>query len=92
MQGGIEVTNQRLNPYGREYHTYLRERENVKRERPRTDYLVKVQKDVVQDMRTMLVDWLITVTSECELMPSTLYHCVDLVDRSLSRFPVHKDE
>jgi cyclin A len=43
-------------------------------------------------MRAILVDWLVTVACEYELMPSTLYQCIDLIDRSLSCFLVPKDE
>lgn len=40
-------------------------------------------------MRAILVDWLVEVCAVYKLMPSTLYQCVDLVDRSLSRFTVN---
>ena len=57
------------------------------------DYLARVQCGALtQDMRALLVDWLVTVCEECELMPSTLYHCVELVDRALSKKNVAKEQ
>lgn len=78
--------------YSKEYHTYLKEREACARDAPRADYLQGMQGGrLTQDMRALLVDWLVTVAGECELMPSTLYHTVALVDRALSAFACPKD-
>lgn len=86
-------TPQRLETYSRDYFTYLREREREQQDRPSPEYLARVQgSTLTQDMRALLVDWLVTVTVECELMPSTLYHCVELVDRALSKLRVPKEQ
>ena len=80
----------RVYPYVREYHAYLREREC--KNQPRPDYMDKVQTEVNQEHRATLIDWLFTFVREYDLMPSTLYQCIDLIDRSLSKFVVRKDE
>lgn len=80
----------RVQGYTREYHTYLRGREVD--EQPRHDYLDRVQRGVTRQMRTILVGWLYEVALEYDLMPSTLYMCISLVDRGLSRLPFHKDQ
>lgn len=75
-----DVTDFRV--YAKQYYQNLRERESLNQ--PRPDCLEAVQKDIKPKMRRVLVDWLIGVADEYKLMPSTLYLCVDLVDRSLS--------
>jgi len=42
---------------------------------------------LTQSMRGILIDWLIELTLEYNLSPTTLYHAVSLVDRSLSHLP-----
>ncbi|KAL8143895.1 hypothetical protein V2J09_016927 [Rumex salicifolius] len=52
--------------------------------RPSVDYMDKVQRDVTQSMRRILIDWLVEVTEEYKLVPDTLYLTVNLIDRFLS--------
>ncbi|TFJ84817.1 hypothetical protein NSK_003849 [Nannochloropsis salina CCMP1776] len=86
-------TPQRLASYSRDYFAYLREREREQQDRPLPDYMSRIQGGALtQDMRALLVDWLVTVCEECELMPSTLYHCVELIDRALSKLQVPKEQ
>ena len=49
-----------------------------------------VQNDINPGMRAVLVDWLVEVTEEYRLVPETLYHAVQLVDRCLSLFSIHR--
>jgi cyclin A len=46
------------------------------------------QKDVNQNMRSVLVDWLVDVSEEYHLVPETLYISVNFVDRFLSKINV----
>ena len=50
---------------------------------PRVGYMHK-QPDITPSMRSVLVDWLVEVSDEFSLQPSTLYLAVSLVDRFLS--------
>jgi cyclin A len=84
-----ELPESRVQGYMREYHTYLRHREA--QGQPTHDYLDRVQSGVTRHMRTILVSWLYEVAHEYDLMPSTLYMTVNLLDRALSALPFHKD-
>ncbi|XP_010541626.1 PREDICTED: cyclin-A2-2 [Tarenaya hassleriana] len=53
-------------------------------QRPSTNYMEKVQRDINPSMRGILVDWLVEVTEEYKLVPDTLYLTVNLIDRFLS--------
>ncbi|XP_010497255.1 PREDICTED: cyclin-A2-3 isoform X2 [Camelina sativa] len=48
--------------------------------RPVPDFMERVQKDVTQSMRGILVDWLVEVSEEYTLVPDTLYLTVYLID------------
>jgi len=48
------------------------------------DYVQKVQNDVDDNMRGVVVDWLVEVAEEYELVSDTLYFCVAYIDRFLS--------
>ncbi|KAL6533879.1 hypothetical protein OROHE_013712 [Orobanche hederae] len=52
--------------------------------RPSADYMEKLQRDVTQGMRGILIDWLVEVSEEYRLVPDTLYLTVNLIDRYLS--------
>ena len=43
-------------------------------------------------MRTILVDWLVEVAEEYRLHHETLFLCVDLIDKSLSKFDVPRSQ
>ncbi|KAK9698060.1 hypothetical protein RND81_08G079800 [Saponaria officinalis] len=55
-------------------------------QRPSSDYMENMQRDVTSGMRGILVDWLIEVrvSEEYKLVPDTLYLTVNLLDRYLS--------
>ncbi|CAA0810615.1 Unknown protein [Striga hermonthica] len=52
--------------------------------RPLADYMEKLQRDITEGMRAILIDWLVEVSEEYGLMPDTLYLTVNLIDRFLS--------
>lgn len=52
--------------------------------RPLTNYVEKVQTDISENMREILVDWLVEVAEEYRLVSDTLYLAVAYVDRFLS--------
>ena len=49
------------------------------------------QNEITQDMRAVLVDWLVEVQESFELNHETLYSAVRLVDLYLSRATVNKE-
>lgn len=64
--------------YAPEIHYNLRVSE-LKR-RPLPDFMERIQKDVTQSMRGILVDWLVEVSEEYTLASDTLYLTVYLID------------
>ncbi|CAF2083344.1 BnaA06g10270D [Brassica napus] len=48
--------------------------------RPVPDFMERIQKDVTQSMRGILVDWLVEVSEEYTLVPDSLYLTVYLID------------
>ncbi|KAL6578528.1 hypothetical protein OROMI_008744 [Orobanche minor] len=58
--------------------------------RPLVDYMEKVQRDINQDMRAILIDWLVEVSDEYKMVPDTLYLTVNLIDRFLSENYIEK--
>ncbi|GAA0151064.1 kinase activator [Lithospermum erythrorhizon] len=60
--------------------------------RPLADYMEKMQKDITQTMRGILIDWLVEVAEEYRLVPDTLYLTVNLIDRFLSNNYVEKQK
>ncbi|XP_972623.2 G2/mitotic-specific cyclin-A [Tribolium castaneum] len=64
---------------------YLKEHEL--RHRPKPGYIVK-QPDVTENMRAVLIDWLVEVTEEYGMQTETLYLAVNFIDRFLSYMSV----
>ena len=50
--------------------------------------MIKVQNDINEKMRGILIDWLIDVHLKFKLVPETLYLTVNLIDRYLSQEPI----
>ncbi|XP_010532139.1 PREDICTED: cyclin-A2-4-like isoform X2 [Tarenaya hassleriana] len=48
--------------------------------RPYPGFMERIQKDITQTMRGILVDWLVEVSEEYTLVPDTLYLTVYLID------------
>ncbi|GAB2261695.1 hypothetical protein Droror1_Dr00002692 [Drosera rotundifolia] len=59
-------------------------------QRPWTEYMDTVQRDVTESMRGILIDWLVEVSEEYALVPDTLYLTVNLIDRFLSQNYIEK--
>ncbi|KAE8100105.1 hypothetical protein FH972_018032 [Carpinus fangiana] len=70
--------------YASDIYEYLRKTEMEPKRRPLPDYLEKVQRGVANNIRGILVDWLVKVAEEYKLLPDTLYLCISYVDRFLS--------
>ena len=51
-------------------------------------FYMKRQNDINENVRAILVDWLISVHAKFKLLPETLYLTVNLIDRYLSNFKV----
>ncbi|KFV81248.1 Cyclin-A2, partial [Struthio camelus australis] len=71
--------------YVGDIHTYLREME-VKC-KPKMGYMKK-QPDITNNMRAILVDWLVEVGEEYKLQNETLHLAVNYIDRFLSSMSV----
>ncbi|GAB2275580.1 hypothetical protein Dimus_010339 [Dionaea muscipula] len=59
-------------------------------QRRSTDYMERVQRDITESMRGILIDWLVEVSEEYKLVPDTLYLTVNLIDRFLSQNYIEK--
>lgn len=46
---------------------------------------MKIQKDINEKMRSILIDWLVEVHLKFKLLPETLYLTVNIIDRYLSK-------
>ncbi|KAI3822046.1 hypothetical protein L1987_09627 [Smallanthus sonchifolius] len=58
--------------------------------RPSVNYMKTVQRDITQEMRGILIDWLVEVREEYKLTPETLYLIVTLIDQYLSKMYIEK--
>ncbi|XVF47927.1 hypothetical protein PTKIN_Ptkin03bG0149000 [Pterospermum kingtungense] len=59
-------------------------------QRPSTDYMEQLKRDITISMREILIDWLVEVSEEYKLVPDTLYLTVSLIDRFLSHNFIEK--
>nr|XP_023909407.1 cyclin-A2-3 isoform X2 [Quercus suber] len=69
--------------YAPEIYSNLRVAELVRR--PCPNFMETVQRDITQNMRGILVDWLVEVSEEYRLVPDTLYLTVYLIDWFLAQ-------
>jgi hypothetical protein len=58
--------------------------QNVERETQPDPSYMKRQPKVNENVRAILVDWLINVHAKFKLLPETLYITINLIDRYLS--------
>ncbi|XP_058773079.1 putative cyclin-A3-1 [Vicia villosa] len=72
-------------------YRYLHDIEMDENKRPLGNYIGTVQKRMTNDMREILIDWLIEVTEEFKLISDTLYIGVCCIDRFLSIRPLDKN-
>lgn len=68
--------------YAAEIFQHLRASEM--RRRPRQGYMETVQTDINEQMRGILIDWLVEVAEEYKLVADTLYLTCSFIDRFLS--------
>ncbi|KAK9079810.1 hypothetical protein SSX86_001483 [Deinandra increscens subsp. villosa] len=60
--------------------------------RPSVNYMKTVQRDITQEMRGILIDWLVEVCEEYKLTTETLYLTVTLIDQYLSKMYIEKQK
>ncbi|CAJ1063838.1 cyclin-A1 isoform X3 [Xyrichtys novacula] len=77
MSGEVLCVSQ----YAQDIHWHLREKEVQLK--PQPGYLDK-HPEITNDMRVILVDWLVEVVQEYDLRPETLHLAVNYLDRFLS--------
>jgi len=53
---------------------------------------MSVQKCVTDNMRSILVDWLVDVSVHFEVMSETLHFAINYIDRTLSKIEVEKSK
>ncbi|KAJ0770283.1 putative cyclin domain-containing protein [Helianthus annuus] len=58
--------------------------------KPLVNYMKTVQRDITQEMRGILIDWLVEVCEEYKLKSETLYLTVTLIDQYLSKMYIEK--
>jgi len=54
--------------------------------------MIKIQNDINEKMRGILIDWLIDVHLKFKLIPETLYLTVNLIDRYLSQVAIPRQK
>ena len=57
----------------------------------KNEYLGKIQTDINEKMRAILIDWLVEVHSKFRLLPETLFLTCNIIDRYLDKEPVKRD-
>ena len=55
-------------------------------------FYMRAQRDINENVRAILVDWIISVHSKFKLLPETLYLTINLIDRYFSLFQVRKSD
>lgn len=85
--GVVEAAESHLQnaEYVVEHAAFLRQQE--RRNRPGA-YIGAKQKDMRQNMRSVLVDWIVEVCDQFKLSSRALFQVVELMDRSLTAFEV----
>ncbi|KAJ6244482.1 cyclin-a2-4 [Anaeramoeba flamelloides] len=77
-----------LNGYSSEIYENLRTREE--KHRPKSDYMVSRQREINQEMREILIDWLCDFVMGIELRTDTLFLAINYMDRFLGVKNVRK--
>jgi hypothetical protein len=58
---------------------------------PKKDFM-KNQKFITDNMRSILVDWLVDVSVHFEVMSETLHYAINYIDRTLSSLNAEKNK
>jgi len=53
---------------------------------------LKVQKDINEKMRGILIDWLVEVHLKFKLLPETLYLTINIIDRYLAKTNINRSK
>mmetsp|Transcript_21044 Transcript_21044/g.58519 ORF Transcript_21044/g.58519 Transcript_21044/m.58519 type:complete len:548 (-) Transcript_21044:545-2188(-) len=59
--------------------------------KPLPSYMTDIQSKINSKMRALLIDWLVAVHKKFRLQPETLYLCVNIIDRYLSRVRIRRE-
>ena len=54
----------------------------------KSGYIARIQTDINEKMRAILIDWIVDVHLKFKLLPETLFLTINLIDRYLERVPV----
>lgn len=94
-QAGVLNIDDELDPqlcgtYAKEISSYLH---SIEHKFKPSDYLGnKTQADLNEEMRSILMDWLVDVADEYKLCQETIYLTVNYIDRYLSVVPIHRGQ
>ena len=55
-------------------------------------FYMRSQRDINENVRAILVDWIISVHAKLKLLPETLFITINLIDRYFSVFNVLKQD
>ena len=55
-------------------------------------FYMRGQRDINENVRAILVDWIISVHAKFKLLPETLFLTINLIDRYFSLFNVMKSD
>ena len=59
--------------------------------RPQKDFMSN-QNFITENMRSILVDWLVDVSVHFEVMGETLHYAINYIDRTLSKLVIEKNK
>lgn len=82
---------QYLTEYSNEIYEHLKKTEQINI--PNYEILESNQKEVTENARAILINWLFQIQSKFELLPETLYLTINIIDRYLeknSNYPLRK--
>ena len=80
---------QNCKEYINEIFIHLKETEKL--HLPTENYMEKIQKEINERMRIILLDWLVDVQLKFKLLPETLFLTINIIDRYLSKTPATKE-
>ena len=78
-----------VDEYIDDIYLHLKSIENI--DLPKKNYMINIQDDITEYMRTILLDWLIDVHMKYKLLPETLFVAINLIDRYLSKKKINRE-
>uniref|UniRef100_A0A6U7XGX0 Uncharacterized protein n=1 Tax=Eutreptiella gymnastica TaxID=73025 RepID=A0A6U7XGX0_9EUGL len=90
----VDEKNKRIALHVTEYLKEIFEHFHEAEQKPRCSvtYMTRIQTDVNEKMRTILVDWLVDVHLKFKLLPETLFLAVEIIDRFLDKKVVSRQK